>query len=83
VIAVRRVLRASALVGLVAVAYVGGVVTGVVGSDDEPPAPRSAGVIDEAADRIVAKAARPLDRDALERAAVEGMLRALGDRWST
>jgi carboxyl-terminal processing protease len=83
VIAVRRVLRASALVGLVAVAYVGGVVTGVVGSDDEQPAPRSAGVIDEAADRIVAKAARPLDRDALERAAVEGMLRALGDRWST
>ena len=82
-IAVRRVLRASALVGLVAVAYVGGVVTGVVGSDDEPPAPRTAGVIDEAADRIVAKAARPLDRDALERAAVEGMLRALGDRWST
>jgi carboxyl-terminal processing protease len=54
-----------------------------VGSDDEQPAPRSAGVIDEAADRIVAKAARPLDRDALERAAVEGMLRALGDRWST
>jgi len=82
VIAVRRVLRASALVGVVAVAYVGGVVTGVVGSDDEAPA-QQAGVIDEAADRIVAKAARPVDREALERAAVEGMLRALGDRWST
>ena len=81
-IAVRRVLRASALVGVVAVAYVGGVVTGVVGSDDEAPA-KQAGVIDEAADRIVAKAARPVDREALERAAVEGMLRALGDRWST
>ena len=81
-IAVRRVLRASALVGVVAVAYVGGVVTGVVGSDDEAPA-QQAGVIDEAADRIVAKAARPVDREALERAAVEGMLRALGDRWST
>ena len=81
-IVARRMLRASALVGLVAVAYVGGVVTGVVGADDPPPKARS-GVIDEAADRIVAKAARPVDRDALERAAVEGMLRALGDRWST
>ncbi len=82
-IAVRRVLRASALVGLVAVAYVGGVVTGVVGSDEPAPSAEKNGVIDEAADRIVAKAARPVDRDALERAAVEGMLRALGDRWST
>lgn len=76
----RRVLRVTALVAVVALAYVGGVVTGVVGSDD--PAPESAGVIDEAANRIVDKAARPVDRDALERAAVEGMLRALGDPWS-
>jgi carboxyl-terminal processing protease len=83
VIAVHRVLRASALVGLVAVAYVGGVVTGVVGSGEPAPSAHKNGVIDEAADRIVAKAARPVDRDALERAAVEGMLRALGDRWST
>ena len=71
--------RWSAVVG---VAFVGGVVTGVVGSDRRPPR-RAPGVIDEAADRIVDKAARPVDRDALERAAVEGMLRALGDRWST
>jgi carboxyl-terminal processing protease len=70
------------MVAVAAVAYVGGVVTGVVGSDDSS-APSSQGVIDEAADRIVAKAARPVEREALERAAVEGMLRALGDRWST
>jgi carboxyl-terminal processing protease len=83
VIAGRRVLRVAALVGVVAVAFVGGVVTGVVGSD-EPTATRGRpGVIDEAADRIASKAARPVDRDALERAAVEGMLSALGDRWST
>src|SRR5215218_11285911 len=68
------------MVAVVALAYVGGVVTGVVGHDSPPPERR--GVIDEAADRIVDKAARPVDRDALERAAVEGMLRALGDRWS-
>lgn len=69
---------------MVGLAYVGGVITGVVGSGDDDPArdPRR-GVIDQAADRIAAKAARPVDRDTLERAAVEGMLRALGDRWST
>ena len=77
----RRALRVTAMVAVVALAYVGGVVTGVVGRDSPPPQQR--GVIDEAADRIVDKAARPVDRDALERAAVEGMLRALGDRWST
>jgi carboxyl-terminal processing protease len=82
VIAVRRVLRTSAVAAVVAVAYVGGVLTGVVGSHDPAPKPPR-GVIDEAADRIAAKAARPVDRDALERAAVEGMLRTLGDRWST
>ncbi len=76
-------LRVTALVAVAAVAFVGGVVTGVVGGDDPPPPSRSPGVIDEAADRIVSRAARPVDRDALERAAVEGMLRALGDRWST
>jgi carboxyl-terminal processing protease len=82
VIAVRRVLRASSLVGVVTVAYVGGVVTGVVGTGDAQPAQQSR-VIDEAADRIADHAAHKVDRDALERAAVEGMLRALGDKWST
>ena len=75
-----RVLRVTTVLALMAVAYVGGVVTGVVGRDE--PAPRT-GVIDEAADRIASKAARPVDRKALERAAVEGMLKVLGDRWST
>jgi carboxyl-terminal processing protease len=78
--ALRRILRISAVVALMALAYVGGVVTGVVGADEA--APRRAGVIDQAADRITAKAARPVERKALERAAVEGMLRALGDKWS-
>lgn len=77
----RRALRASGLAALVVAAYVGGVVTGVVGTDDGPPVRQ--GVIDEAADRIAAKAARPVEREALERAAVEGMLRALGDPWSS
>jgi carboxyl-terminal processing protease len=82
VIAGRRVLRAAALVTVAAVAYVGGVVTGVVGAHDPAPAHR-AGIIDQAADRIAARAARPVNKAALQRAAVEGMLRALGDRYST
>jgi carboxyl-terminal processing protease len=81
VLSARRALRVTAFVAVAAVAYVGGVVTGVVGRDE--PEPVSKGVIDEAADRIAARAARPVEREALERAAVEGMLRALGDRWST
>jgi carboxyl-terminal processing protease len=75
-----RVLRVATVLALMAIAYVGGVVTGAVGSGQ--PAPRS-GVIDEAADRIASNAVRPVDRKALERAAVEGMLKVLGDRWST
>lgn len=77
----RRALRVTGVAVLTAVAYVGGVVTGVVGSHEQPR-PR-AGVIDEAADRIAKQAEHPVQRKALERAAVEGMLRALGDRWST
>jgi carboxyl-terminal processing protease len=73
-------LRATGLALVVATAYVGGVVTGVVGEGDAPPA--KSRVIDEAADRIAANASRPVDRETLKRAAVEGMLRALGDRWS-
>jgi carboxyl-terminal processing protease len=72
----RRVLSAVAIVALAGASYGAGVITGVVGSQD------SGGVIDAAADRIESSAARPVDRDQLERAAVEGMLKALGDRWS-
>jgi len=72
----RRVLGAAAIVGLVGLSYGAGVVTGVVGSHSNE------GIIDAAADRIEESAARPVDREQLERAAVEGMLKALGDRWS-
>jgi carboxyl-terminal processing protease len=67
----------------VALAYAGGVLTGVVGSHSTPAEHRSSGVIDEAADRIEAGAAKPVDRKQLEEAAVEGMLDLLGDKWSS
>jgi carboxyl-terminal processing protease len=71
--------KASAVVGIVAAAYGAGVVTMVLtGSSDKPP--RS--VIDEAEQRIASQAAHPVTDAQLERAAVEGMLAALDDKWS-
>jgi carboxyl-terminal processing protease len=52
-----------------------------VGSRSPEPT-ATAGVLDEAASRIMADAARPVSRQQLDQAAVEGMLKALGDRWS-
>jgi carboxyl-terminal processing protease len=64
--------------------FAGGVVTGVVGARAAGSAPEPVpGVLEEAADRISAGAARPVAREVLDRAAVEGMLHAVGDEWST
>ncbi len=77
----RRAGRAVLVAALVGSAYAGGVVTGVVGS--RSPAPVAApGVLDEAATKILADAQHPVSRTQLDQAAVEGMLKALGDRWS-
>lgn len=76
----RRALRAAAVTAVVALAYTAGVVTGVAGSRTQPS---DQGVIDEAAARIADRAERPVARQQLERAAVEGMLKSLGDKWSS
>jgi len=39
--------------------------------------------VDEAANSILARSAKSIDRSTLERAAIEAMLRATGDRWSS
>ena len=52
------------------------------GTASAAPTPPT-GVLDEAAARIASDAAQPVGRAKLEKAAVEGMLDALGDRWST
>jgi carboxyl-terminal processing protease len=39
--------------------------------------------VEEATASILARSAKPIDRAALEHAAIEGMLRATGDRWSS
>ena len=77
----RRAGRVVLVAGLVVASYAGGVITGVVGSAGGSGT-ASSSVLDEAADRIMADAAHPVSRQQLDQAAVEGMLKALGDRWS-
>jgi carboxyl-terminal processing protease len=80
------VLRGATMSAALLAAFAVGVVTGVAqrGNAAEPAAADGrAGVIDEAAHRIETHAARTVERDQLERAAVEGMLQSIGDRWSS
>ena len=67
----------SALLALTA-AFALGVATGVVGTRQQP-----SGVLDQAAADIASHAATPVDEQRLERAAVQGMLSTLDDRWSS
>jgi carboxyl-terminal processing protease len=79
---------------VVVVAFSAGLLTGVMGSHDpdstaaasvaEPTeAASSSGVLDQAASTILQNAAKPISKDDLDKAAVEGMLQALGDKWSS
>jgi carboxyl-terminal processing protease len=84
----RGFLRGAAVATAIVLAFAGGLLTGVYGTmadrgGDRTTAAGSTGVIDEAAERIAANASRPVEPEALQRAAIEGMLRALGDRWSS
>ncbi len=84
----RRLLRATAVVLAVAAAFASGVATGVLGTrgpraDADAATSVSRTVVDEAAERIQGSAARSVGREELDRAAVEGMLGALDDRWSS
>ena len=42
----------------------------------------STSILDEALNKILDKTATETDKDSLQRAAIEGMLRSLGDKWS-
>jgi carboxyl-terminal processing protease len=88
----RTVIRAAVVATVVLAAYGGGVLTGVLADHPSPapaarpPAPvasESPDVLDEAANTIQQNAANPISKADLEKAAVEGMLQALGDRWSS
>ncbi|REE98502.1 S41 family peptidase [Thermomonospora umbrina] len=75
-----RLSRGAVVAFAVVCAYGAGVATGA-----DPVSPARAvpdGVLDDAARRISRESALPAGRDDLRRAAVEGMLRRLGDRWA-
>ncbi len=72
----RRLVASVAAAGTVAGAFTLGVVAGA-GSAPRP----AASVLDEAALRIADGALHPVDRTALDAAAIDGMLRAAGDPW--
>lgn len=81
----RRVLQVGALAAALVAAYGAGVATGVSRTHQQTidlAGTQQVSVIDEAAARIASEAEHPVDRSLLERAAVEGMLKALGDKWS-
>src|SRR6476646_921781 len=77
----RRILTVTAAVGLLLLAYGAGAATVLLTSSSDNDGSRQS-VLDQAEQRISAQAAEPVTSAALERAAVEGMLRALDDRWS-
>ena len=78
------------LIGLMALssAFTVGVVAGA-GSDQAQIQVKAqakaspAGVLDDAAAQIADSALRPVDREALDAAAIAGMLRAAGDQWGS
>jgi carboxyl-terminal processing protease len=82
----RTMIRRTA-VGVAAVAVLAGTFSlGVVAGTGSTPAPimgSPSGVLDGAADQIVGSALNPVDRAALDRAAMNAMLGAAGDPWGS
>jgi carboxyl-terminal processing protease len=84
-----RVLRVVAFATAIMCAYGLGVATGGTAPGNRGPRTAEAGtspsaraVLDEAADRLSADAAHPVSRAELDRAAIDGMLHRLNDRWA-
>ena len=71
----------AAVAGAVLLAYGAGVVTGAEGRPARHAADGES-VLDQAQRTIEAHAAKPVSASTLQQAAVEGMLKALGDPWS-
>ncbi|MDQ1710463.1 MAG: carboxyl-terminal processing protease, partial [Frankiaceae bacterium] len=72
----KHLVRLTALLLTLSAFFVFGFLSGRVGRRT------SSSVLDEAATRISSNAAGSVDRAALERAAIEGMLASLGDKYA-
>jgi carboxyl-terminal processing protease len=85
----RRFLRGVAMATVLVLAYAGGVLTGVWGTHADEAneratvGARSVGVIDQAAEAIASNAATEVEREELQRVAIEAMLATVGDEWSS
>jgi carboxyl-terminal processing protease len=69
------------VIAAVVAAFGAGIVTGTVVHRGKPESHRDT-VLDQAVQAIEAHAANPVPQSVLQQAAVDGMLRALGDPWS-
>lgn len=76
-----RLLRGGAVAAAIVCAYGAGMVSGS-GPQRHSAAAGGGSVLDEAAAKIGGRAAKPVGRGELDRAAIEGMLRGLGDKWA-
>ncbi|MCW2585955.1 MAG: carboxyl-terminal protease [Frankiales bacterium] len=79
---IRRIGIGVGSVAALATAFTLGVVAGAGSTPDHDAAPR-AGVLDDAADQIASSSLRPVDRDALDAAAIKAMLSTAGDQWGS
>src|SRR3954454_3962391 len=80
----RRVLGVIAAVAAVGTAFTAGVVAGAGSREPaEPAASSQPGVLDDAASQIAGSGLRTVDRETLDAAAIQGMLRAAGDPWGS
>lgn len=81
----KRTARIAAAAAALLVAFGAGAVVGTItaASGDYHTAASPTGVIDQAEHTIESQAARPVPAAVLQRAAIQGMLRALGDQWAS
>jgi len=79
----RRVLGSVGALAALSSAFTVGVVAGAGSEQAEEPARVAVapGLLDDAAAQIAAQSLHPVDRKALDAAAIDGMLQAAGDPW--
>ncbi|MFN2540535.1 MAG: S41 family peptidase [Mycobacteriales bacterium] len=80
--AIRRTAVGLGAAAALTAAFTLGVVAGA-GSQPDTDAPPPSGVLDDAADQIADSSLLPVDKDALDAAAIKAMLATAGDQWGS
>jgi carboxyl-terminal processing protease len=79
---IRRTAMGVGAAAALAAAFTLGVVAGA-GSTPDRDSTAAAGVLDDAADQIAGSSLLPVDKDALDAAAIKAMLATAGDQWGS